>query len=483
LNETNNTLIIEFNVTDVPLPDYVLWNTTPFPQQQTVAIGSNVAISSQIKNIGDANPTKVSTIAFYNQSSLPFETYTVSPLNINEISIGFNAIWKAPTVAGTYYVVIEVDYYDEIDELNEDNNIYVIEFDVTDKPITSIHVDTPQYGTTPIYVNSITQFWFSVSDPSGTGYDTYYYVDTGPDILYTGPFVILDEGQHTIYYYSIDNLGGVEDLKEFEIIVDNTPPTTNIDVGEPKHISGDIWVTSTTGITLSAMDGGLIPIGVNHIRYRIRDEVWSNWSIYQTAFTLGPEDGPIYIEFHSVDLLNNEEPILNRRYVVDDTPPITLISAESLEAQSGLIFTISATDLGSGVNCTQYSIDNASWINYSTPFSIAIPASEPQEYNWKPLIALVFTFMLLIVGTLISSKRPLDIIKTSDKKKIYTWMMIVLPFVVAEVATGILSCITGLLSVPPLLGVGMFLDMSILVAGLITFTIVLSRKEGIDKQI
>jgi len=42
----------------------------------------------------------------------------------------------------------------------------------------------------------------------------------------------------------------------------------------------------------------------------------------------------------------------------------------------------------------------------------------------------------------------------------------VLPFVVAEAATGIVSFLTGLLSIPPVLGVGTALDLTILVAGI-----------------
>ena len=40
-----------------------------------------------------------------------------------------------------------------------------------------------------------------------------------------------------------------------------------------------------------------------------------------------------------------------------------------------------------------------------------------------------------------------------------------LPFILAEVATGIVSALTGTLSIPPLLGVGTVADALILVAG------------------
>ncbi len=41
-----------------------------------------------------------------------------------------------------------------------------------------------------------------------------------------------------------------------------------------------------------------------------------------------------------------------------------------------------------------------------------------------------------------------------------------LPFVVAEAGTGIVSLFTGQLSIPPLMGVGTAVDLSILMAGI-----------------
>ncbi len=39
------------------------------------------------------------------------------------------------------------------------------------------------------------------------------------------------------------------------------------------------------------------------------------------------------------------------------------------------------------------------------------------------------------------------------------------PFVTAEAATGVVALLTGLLAIPPLLGIGTAVDLTILVAG------------------
>jgi parallel beta-helix repeat protein len=129
MNESKEVLIILVIV----LPDYVPWNTPP--PQQVVIINTVVPLASRVKNVGILGAATGSTIAFYNQSTplSPFKTYAVPSLDIGVISNEYPATWTAPSLQGQYSVVIEVDYYNDIDEIDESNNIYIIEFNVVDK--------------------------------------------------------------------------------------------------------------------------------------------------------------------------------------------------------------------------------------------------------------------------------------------------------------------------------------------------------------
>jgi len=443
-------------------------------------------------------------------------TYGVAPIwnaiatfEMNDGSYSWNT--SAVPCPGTFWMNISV--YDSIGQTTSDESNYSFSINcpvTPDEPTTTIHVGVPQYSTTTKYVTSSTQIWFTVTDPSGTGYSTYYYIDTVPEIIYTGSFTIPDEGGHKIFYYSVDNLGGTEELKEFDIIVDNNPPTTIIEVGDPKHINGDTWVTSTTEITLPAIDGGLIPVGINYTEHRIwNNGSWTTWAEYSSAFTLDV-DGITYLEFYSVDYLGNREITNNETYFVDNTPPTTThilqLESDNTEARISLI----ANDVGSGVNYTKYRVDFGDWATYSGTFivnesgwhtiyfwsidrlgnaeieknfSVLIeesgivvpPIDGEEELNWKPLIALIFTLILLFIGTLVSNKKSLKFIKNTKRKQVYTWMITVLPFVIAEIATGIISHLTGLLSVPPLIGPGMVVDLAILILGLLVFILIYKR--------
>jgi parallel beta-helix repeat protein len=500
--------------------------------------------------------------------------------------------------------------YRSVDNLGNIENDKTFSIHVPEVPITSISIGSPQYGTTPRYVNQFTQFSFSVIDYSGLGYDTYYYIDSAPRILYYGPFTVLAEGAHTISYYSIDNLDNIEDTKQIEIIVDNTPPTTTIAIGDPNYVLGDTWVTSSSEFTLSTADGGLLPVGIDHTQYRIWNGVWSEWSIYQNVFTPGVNDGIIYVEFYSVDLLGNTESINNRTFIVDNTPPTTTILFEgpsyrdipedilNVTSETTFVFSVYnsglhpvrfdfteyriwnngtwsdwfvfsgefnlgyengtryiewygidklgnkelthnltvfvdnipptteyilqlesdnsetrisliSNDIGSGSAFTKYKINNPTWNIYSNTLVINEPGShtvyflskdnlenieeereltvlieEPEptsppiddeeDTNNKPLIAFLFAIILLIVGTFVSMKRPLKKVK---ENKLSTWLLVVLPFVITEALTGVISFFTGILSVPPLFGIGMVVDSTILIAGLIVFVLIYRKQK------
>ena len=57
----------------------------------------------------------------------------------------------------------------------------------------------------------------------------YYSIDVSiPNIIYTGPFVILDEGCHTVYYRSVDNAGNIEVEKSITLILDNTSSVLSV---------------------------------------------------------------------------------------------------------------------------------------------------------------------------------------------------------------------------------------------------------------
>jgi len=144
------------------------------------------------------------------------------------------------------------------------------------------------------------------------------------------------------------------------------------------------------------------------------------------------------------------------------------------------------------VNRTDYRIDGGGWIPYTASFTLpegehtvgyrsvdnlgnaeaertlVVPAEVtlPVEFNWKPLVALAFTIVLALAGAWSSRRAPWRGGK-GRRATLDAFALTALPFVVLEAATGVVSLVSGLLAIPPALGVGTAVDSAILTAGLV----------------
>ena len=83
--------------------------------------------------------------------------------------------------------------------------------------------------------------------------------------------------------------------------------------------------------------------------------------------------------------------------------------------------------------------------------------------NWKPVVAGVFTTVLVLVGAWSARRAPWS---RGCRRQFRAFAVTAMPFVVGETATGVLSFVTGFLSIPPVVGLGMAVDLAILLAGL-----------------
>ncbi|MHA2281212.1 MAG: hypothetical protein ACXAC5_10200 [Promethearchaeota archaeon] len=166
--------------------------------------------------------------------------------------------------------------------------------------------------------------------------------------------------------------------------------------------------------------------------------VTDNYQLHGVWIEIYHSDGVSYGN-HSMDY-----DALNERYFLN----------QSFNKSGPYNFTIWANDTS----------DN--WAGTSGSFEVE-PEPEPDEYNWKPIIALIFSIILLIVGIIVVIVRPMKFTGELSKDRWYTLLAGVVPFVVAEAITGIISYFTGLLAIPPLLGIGMIVDLGILVIGLV----------------
>jgi parallel beta-helix repeat protein len=115
---------------------------------------------------------------------------------------------------------------------------------------------------------------------------------------------------------------------EYVIATDNTPPETQLNIGEPKSVvNGVTYLTSVTPTELIAEDN-LGGCGVASIAYRIHNASYdSGWKTYTHSFLLvGLSDGVYHMDYKSTDCAGNVElthtiqvTLFSWNYIFEDT--------------------------------------------------------------------------------------------------------------------------------------------------------------------
>jgi len=186
-------------------------------------------------------------------------------------------------------------------------------------PTTILTIGNPQYtdGAGKKYITSATSLTLTAEDNvGGTGVASTHYriynttsYDTGL-ITSTPPIEFhlngIDDGEYSVDFYSVDNIGNIEPTTTQNVTLDNTPPTTTPTIGDPKYLSGKTYVTPDTPFTLAATDAGS---GVQLITYRINSTSYdSGWLTYTAPFQLTSlTDGDYTIAYNCTDNVKNTE--------------------------------------------------------------------------------------------------------------------------------------------------------------------------------
>ena len=100
--------------------------------------------------------------------------------------------------------------------------------DDTTPPVTTHTLDPPEPdGLNGWYISDV-NVTLSAIDISGIN-ATYYRIKSGEWEIYNSPFVISeDENDILIEYYSVDNVGNIEEIKSFMVDIDQTEPEINL---------------------------------------------------------------------------------------------------------------------------------------------------------------------------------------------------------------------------------------------------------------
>jgi len=212
----------------------------------------------------------------------------------------------------------------------------------------------------------------------------------------------LEECEHDLRYFAIDNVGNVDEIHNQNYYVDNTPPDAIKEIGEPKcrnSMEDDAWcVKEETPIWINVTDNGTEPciVGSVYLHYRLWYEgQWEDYHEYVPEGTLSVE---IHLEnecmhkiaFYVEDNVGNrwpEEGYHIETFYVDESEPIIFKEVGEPNCQLPMsndycvnlstLITLNATEVGCCQNDTvtiEYRIwaEEEGWTNwtiYEEPFN------------------------------------------------------------------------------------------------------------------
>ncbi|MBI5883331.1 MAG: PKD domain-containing protein [Elusimicrobia bacterium] len=165
-----------------------------------------------------------------------------------------------------------------------------------------------------------------------------FSVDGGSFTLAGSSFTVaLGTGVHSLALVTQDNVGNVLDLstRPFRVVMgDLLAPRTVLEFGEPKFVSQDVFLASTTYVTLvstddMAVEGDGVGLGVARQTVELDNGFFGDFAnpsgsaVFSSSFTLGgAAEGPHSLGFHAVDVLGHAEQVRVAGIVLDRTAPL-----------------------------------------------------------------------------------------------------------------------------------------------------------------
>lgn len=210
----------------------------------------------------------------------------------------------------------------------------------------------------------------------------YFKIDSGNVSRFNESVQLTDlaEGDHTLTYYSIDNVGNKESDRTYDFYMDRTSPEVVASVvGDQYQNRGRVFISVRTKVKLVASDN---KSGIKKVWYKIDDgpEI-----PYREPFELPKSKGKHIIEYYATDKVNNnfkslfDESTSGRESLDIDVeaPEIDFAYAGDQFFSRDTAFITSKTDIGlsavdndAGVKAVGYKINGGKGEVYNEPFQL-----------------------------------------------------------------------------------------------------------------
>jgi len=341
----------------------------------------------------------IAPVTSVHNNSTPYEKKDTLYFGLN-LKIKFDVIDKVSGLDKTYYSIDgsefkefsteltfdkEKEYilkYYSVDKVGNVEAVKEVKFTIdASKPLTNLkifgnYIDNIISGTSSISLKPEDAF-------AGTA-STYYILDKNEKQIYSVPLLAktLYEGEHTLTYYTTDNVFNEEENKVYNFYVDKTAPILLSEIlGDSFFANGKEYSSGRSKLKLTAIDNRA---GVKEIYYTTNGK---DYILYDKPFYLPNQSGNIDIKFYAVDNVGNKtsEDATNSANKLNFNSYIDLVGPELSYKFDGKTYTFNDTtyitsstkiilkgfDSEAGMKNITYNLDQSSETDYTSVLTVS----------------------------------------------------------------------------------------------------------------
>ncbi|MBL0385680.1 hypothetical protein JJB07_03365, partial [Tumebacillus sp. ITR2] len=234
-----------------------------------------------------------------------------------DVTVNFTATDAQSGVANTYYSVNGSDFAAGTSVTLSNEGTNVVSFYSVDNAgnaeksqTVTVKLDKSAPTTTSdaatAWSNQDVTVHLTASDAQSGVAKTYYSINGGPSVEGTS-FTLTKEGENTVTFYSVDQLGNAEKSQTITVKLDKTAPVT-----AASNVPTD-WTQDDVTVNFTATDAAS---GVANTYYSINGAPY----VAGNSVTV-TQDGTITVSYYTVDTAGNQEAPKSLQVKIDHTPP------------------------------------------------------------------------------------------------------------------------------------------------------------------
>lgn len=203
----------------------------------------------------------------------------------------------------------------------------------------------------------------------------------------------LEDGEHTLTYYSLDQVGNIESPRQLTFYLDSEGPQVMSSFDDNFVVSeGRYYASASTLVALAATDN---KSGVKQLFYSVNG---ATEQVYTAPFALPAKQGSYSIRYRAIDQLGNVGATFTDKQIsaiyIDDKPPVVthsvstpkIFTRDTLFVSDKTLFTLKSFDAESGGAIVDYRLDNSAEVTYEKPFEVSREGRHSISYSGTDLV-------------------------------------------------------------------------------------------------